>query len=131
MIKRTISPRAWKTAAVVGLMVLSCSLFVAPASFASFGISSFSATAVNRDGSVDLEAGSHPFEYVVHLSLNTNSSGELEGIMRELSFDLPPGLVGDPQAIPRCSGAQFEGLQVSARVIPRSGSWKPRRKTSL
>lgn len=80
---------------------------------AAFGVNSFSATAVNQDGSVDLEAGSHPYEYVVHFALNTNSAGELEGIMRELSLDLPPGLVGDPQAIPRCSGAAFEGLQVS------------------
>jgi hypothetical protein len=80
---------------------------------AAFGISSVSATALNQDGSVDLEAGTHPFEYVVHFSVSTNSAGELEGIIRELSFDLPPGLVGDPQAIPRCTGAQFEGLQPS------------------
>lgn len=108
MIERTISPRAWKTAAV-GLVVLSCSLFVAPASFASFGINSLSATAVNTNGSVDLQAGSHPYEYRLNFSLNHNASGTLEGILRDLIVELPPGLIGDPQAVPQCPGAVFEG----------------------
>ena len=101
----------WTTIATVAAILVALS--AAGNANAAFQISSFSATALNRDGSVDLEAGSHPFEYVVHFSVNTNSSGELEGVMREVSVDLPPGLVGNPQAIPQCSGAAFEGLQVA------------------
>jgi hypothetical protein len=90
-------------------------LSVSPAS-AGFGFHDFTAAAVNQDGSVDVQAGSHPFAYTVGFTMN-QFPGEIaeggnfpEGTLRDLVVDLPRGLVGNPLAVPRCSGADFEGL---------------------
>ena len=99
----------------------ACFLSAASVSFASFGSNGVVATAVNRDGSVDLQAGSHPYEYKVSFALNHNASGNLEGVLRDLVVELPPGLIGDPQAVPRCSGALFEGLEPSCPANTQIG----------
>jgi hypothetical protein len=109
MIRRNTSHLAWRTT-ILAVAFCACLLFVAPASFASFGLNGVSATAVNSDGSVDLQAGSHPYEYTLDFALNHNSSGNLEGTLRDLIVELPPGLVGNPQAVPQCPGTVFEGL---------------------
>jgi hypothetical protein len=66
-------------------------------------------TALNQDGSVDLQAGSHPFEYTVSVVMNQDGEEKPEGTLRELFAALPAGLIGNPQAMARCTGAQFEG----------------------
>ena len=55
-------------------MICGCLLFVSPA-LADFGIQSVSATAVEADGSLDLQAGSHPFDYKVSLTMNQDEGG--------------------------------------------------------
>jgi len=84
--------------------------FATPAAQAGFGIApgSFSVTAENEDGTLDTLAGSHPYEYTVSFALNQNSEGEPEGALRDLIVELPPGLLGDPQALPRCGRADFD-----------------------
>jgi hypothetical protein len=95
----------------VAVLVAMCGYFLAAApALATFGLDSVSATAINRDGSVDLRAGSRPYEYKLSFSMNHNSAGNVEGTLRDLIVELPPGLIGNPQAVPRCSGADFEGL---------------------
>ena len=111
MIKQNTSYHRARMTIVLLAVFCACLLFVAPASFASFGINGLSATAVNADGSVDLQAGSHPYEYTLKFSLNHDASGTLEGILRDLLVELPPGVIGDPQAVPQCPGAVFEGLE--------------------
>jgi hypothetical protein len=66
-------------------------------------------TALNEDGSVDLQVGSHPFEYTVSVVMNQDGEEKPEGTLRELFAALPTGLIGNPQAMARCTGAQFEG----------------------
>jgi hypothetical protein len=83
-------------------------LCVSPAQ-AAFGISSLSTGAANEDGTPDLQAGSHPFAYSFAFAMNTNFEGMPEGGLRGVEVDLPPGLVGDPGAVPRCSSAEFDG----------------------
>jgi hypothetical protein len=97
-------------AAGLGLALALIALLIPTAAQAAFGINGLEATATNKDGSIDLQAGSHPYEYKIHFSFNHNSSGNLEGTLRDLFADLPPGLVANPEAVPRCSGADFEGL---------------------
>lgn len=97
--------RGW---VAVSVTISACLLFAAPA-VASFGVKSLTPTAVNRDGSVDLRAGSHPYEYRLSFTMNQDSEGTPEGTLRDLVVDLPPGMVGDPLAVPRCSGEDFEG----------------------
>jgi hypothetical protein len=80
-----------------------------PTAQADFGIKSMSVETKKADGTVELRAGAHPYEFTVDLEMNQDSKGIPEGTLRDLIVDLPAGLVGNPLAAPRCSGADFEG----------------------
>jgi hypothetical protein len=95
---------------LLGTAVLLLALALPAAAQANFGIKSLSVSATNEDGSVDRRAGSHPYEYTIQVGLNSKGS-EVEGELRELMVELPPGMVGNPLAVPRCPGALFEGQQ--------------------
>ncbi len=62
----------------------------------------------NADGTPDTQAGSHPYEMTLNFALN-NATGQhpAGGPLRDLSIKLPPGVVGDPHAVPQCSRQQF------------------------
>ena len=98
-----------RIASLVGIAVLGALLCLPVAAQADFGIKDFTAGATNKDGSIDLRAGTHPYEYEVSFTMNQDSGGIPEGTTRSLIVDLPPGLVGNPLAVPRCKGADFEG----------------------
>ena len=82
-----------------------------------FGIERYELSPEEEGGSVDARAGSHPFQLTTTLDLNQTLAPEGEGqpqlepsapsLPRNLSFALPPGLLGDPQAIPQCSDVDF------------------------
>jgi hypothetical protein len=94
------------------LAALTCALFVPAVAHADFGIKpgSVSITAKNADGTIDERAGSHPAAFTVHFDLKTLEDGHTEGgRMRNAIVDLPPGLIGNPQAVPTCSRQDFEG----------------------
>jgi hypothetical protein len=85
-------------------------LGLAPGARADFGIKSFSATAVSRDGSADNRAASHPYEFKVQFGLNLREDAleTPEGRLRTLIVELPRGMVGNPIAVPSCPMAAFE-----------------------
>ncbi len=87
-----------------------------------FGIKSFEVSFVNEDGTPDTQAGSHPYEMVVNMSVNTRylpfeTSGadsryyrQPDGVLKDVIVDLPPGLVGNPNATAaKCTLAQLDG----------------------
>jgi hypothetical protein len=88
--------------------VALCLAFAVPSAQAGFGIKAFSVKAVNEDGTPDTLAGSHPYEYTLHFEMNQDSEKSPEGTLRRLIVDLPPGFLGNPQALPRCTRAQFD-----------------------
>ncbi len=92
-------------------VVFSAILILSAAARAEFGVvpGSFKVTALNRDGTIDTRAGSHPYELVVHFEFNLNAQHTADGSVRDIEVDLPPGLVGNPTAVPRCSRSEFEG----------------------
>ncbi len=92
------------------LAALTLALLAPAGSQASFGVHDFTAAALNKDGSVDLQAGSHPYEYNLSWAMNLDAQGHPEGTLRSLVVDLPAGTVGNPRAVPRCSTADFEGI---------------------
>lgn len=99
-------PRACLSCLVLSLVFLA--LLSAPSSaLASFGISEFSVSARNGDGTIDELAASHPFALDVDLGVNVDMSGHPEGTLHVATIDLPPGLVGAAQAVDRCSLAVF------------------------
>ena len=96
---------------LIGLVLLAAVLLAPAGAQAAFGIKSFSTPAANADGTADFQAGSHPFEYTVNFTMNQDAEEEPEGTLRDLIVNLPPGLVGNPEALPHCTGAQIEGLE--------------------
>jgi DNA-binding beta-propeller fold protein YncE len=74
-----------------------------------FGVKTFEVSFLNKDGTPDTQAGSHPYKMVTNIALNTRflhrepdseSTYTLQpdGNAKDIVVDLPPGLVGDPNA---------------------------------
>jgi hypothetical protein len=73
-----------------------------------FGIESYEFTPEEEGGASDHQAGSHPFQLTTTLALNqTGDPAKPPALPRDLRFNLPPGVVGDPTALPQCSDLQF------------------------
>jgi hypothetical protein len=79
-------------------------LLAAPASAqAAFDVSSFSVTPSG------LQAGSHP-DVAVAIGFSGNEH------VRDLTVSLPPGLVGNPNATPKCAAAKFQSDSCAANT---------------
>lgn len=93
---------------------------------APFGVSA-ATDLVSSDGTPDVQAGSHPYDYTTMLAYNsagvdhqekcgaefassryTQSCPTQVGSPDDVEVTLPPGMVGDPTAVPRCSQQQFQ-----------------------
>jgi hypothetical protein len=98
---------------VVGVMTVCAALLaVVSSARADFGIEpgSVKFEALNSNGTVDSQAGSHPYAFTTRFKMKTEASGLTEdGEGRDASVDLPPGFIGNPGAVPECSQQQFEG----------------------
>ena len=97
--------RNWGPASMAALVVASLALLVGPASAVaapekyeviSAGVSLTSA-----------QAGAHA-DMTVDFELSSINNTPL-GLTRDTDIHLPPGVIGNPQAIPRCSVLQFGG----------------------
>ena len=98
--------------------MVTASLVFVPSAFGSFGLQRFSEAATNQNGSLDVQAGSHPYALTTTFSLNepTEIDEELftQGNPKDAQVELPPGFVGDPNATPKCAYNEFvstKGLQ--------------------
>jgi hypothetical protein len=113
----------------IGLLPLALILmYPSGTASAAFGLrpgnEGFSVSAREEGGSVDHQAGSHPYELTTTINLNLapETPGEAgvrfsEGDLRELRLDLPPGLIENPSAVGKCSLAEFE--------TPRTSPFEP------
>lgn len=85
--------------------------FGAASAWASFGITAFDGTLLNRDGSVDTQAGSHPDSATWAFTLSTQPGPQghpvPDGNVKDVAVSLPAGLIGDPAATPECTRPQF------------------------
>jgi hypothetical protein len=77
---------------------------------APFGMETYELTPENEGGSTDSQAGSHPFQLTSLLAFNTTlASGVAKpvALAKDVKLDLPPGLLGNPAAVPQCTEEQF------------------------
>jgi hypothetical protein len=95
-------------------LLAACALWAPPSAAAEFGLHDISVSFSAKEGLPPLQAGSHPFEMVTTLKVNTRKEEvegkELEfvdGALRDLEVRTPPGLLADPTAVPRCSTLDF------------------------
>lgn len=102
---RMIRLAAGLVAAFIALLAL------AGGAYASFDVvpGSLRTRALNENGTIDRQAGSHPYEYIVSFEFKTKNASETEDNVRDIALNLPPGLVGDPNAVTRCTRQEFEG----------------------
>jgi hypothetical protein len=99
----------------------------APAASAAFGVSSFSAEArrSHTPGDLETRAGATPVVGVTDFSFNRTLLLLPDGNVRNIRVDLPPGLVSNPQATPKCTDAQFPACppatQLGTEAIETAG----------
>jgi hypothetical protein len=72
-----------------------------------FGVSAYEMSPEEPGGGADAQAGSHPFQLTTTLMLNETLESKPAALVKDLHFELPPGLIGNPQPFPRCTLAQF------------------------
>jgi hypothetical protein len=84
-----------------------------------FGVERYELTPEQEGGAPDTQAGSHPLQLTTTFDLNQtlepNKSGKtlvphVPALLKDLAFHLPPGLLGNPTATPRCSDVDFSTL---------------------
>jgi hypothetical protein len=86
----------------------------------AFSITSFQATVHGEGQTLDTQAGSHPVALTVGVGLAPEGAGPFpEGDLRELSLELPPGLIENPTVTPVCPQAAF--------LTPRESPWEESR----
>lgn len=97
------------------LVAAVLALTVATPAHASFGVSSFTATVNDNHGNPLTQAGAHPFVGVTSFAFNKTLLGP-DGHVKDVRVDLPPGLISNPQATPRCTNAQFPNCPRASQV---------------
>ncbi len=79
---------------------------------AGLGVAGFDGWFSNPDGTLDTQAGSHPYEVTFAFNLNTvEPGGKLRaagGEAKNIAVDVPPGLVGDPGVVAQCTRGQLD-----------------------
>ena len=105
--------------------LLAAALGAAPASAdlgTEFGLSDVDVTFANQDGTPATQAGSHPFQHTVDFNVNyagSEFSADLYGEIKDVLFDLPPGLVGDATPVPYCPLAIFSRTEAEVGNCPK------------
>jgi hypothetical protein len=88
----------------------------------SFGVERFEMTPESVGGVPDTQAGSHPFQMTTTLDLNQRLEEGLAstagGLAKDLRFYLPPGMIGNPQAVPQCTTGEFAAGTTGANGCP-------------
>jgi len=89
------------------------------ATFSTFGIESFSVETLDQEGNPYLQAGGHPYELKVVLvlsvteALSTAHAKSVPANLRTVGVQLPPGLIGNPTATPRCASFRVKPNECS------------------
>ena len=73
----------------------------------AFGVEKYEFKPEEEGGAADTRAGSHPFQLTTTLAMNQSASEEPAALPKNLQFNLPPGLLGNPTVIPQCSQTDF------------------------
>jgi hypothetical protein len=116
----------------VGLLALLGLLLLAAPAEADFTISEFDTEVLAEGGAPATLAGSHPYALVTKLGFALAPEPPAQpggpytdGDLRDLGLELPPGLIENPDAVPKCSQAQFEEPRSSPFESSASGESCP------
>ncbi len=83
-----------------------------------FGLETYEVTPENENGTVDAQAGSHPFQTTFTIAVNQGAAFEgftsepeaepAGGLIKDFKAKLPPGLIGNPTPFARCTLPEFQ-----------------------
>jgi hypothetical protein len=109
---------------VVLVAALGVAMLLVPASAGAFdflpGREGFDAHVYAEGEQVATEAGSHPVALTAAFNFEPEGGGPFtQGDLRDLSLELPPGLIENPTSVPICSQSDFH--------IPRSSPFEESR----
>jgi hypothetical protein len=118
---------------VLGLaaIVVAVAVWLPATALAGFGFSGFSVTPVAEGGAPDTAAGTHPYALKMRFAFNlapeepSQPGVFTDGDLRDLRIELPRGLIENPDALPKCSAAQFLAPRVSPFEQSASGESCP------
>jgi hypothetical protein len=98
------------------------------------GFSYYRSSITGPDGLPAGQAGSHPYQFITSYAVDSepakapgsNVAVSVEGDIKDVKVALPPGLVGNPMAIPRCTAQQFiDRTFVSQKHLAASSYHRP------
>ncbi len=75
-----------------------------------FGVQEYELSPLGAGGEPAIQAGLHPFQLTTGLVLNQTGQGDERrslALAKDLRFNLPPGLVGNPDAVQKCTMTDF------------------------
>jgi hypothetical protein len=76
-----------------------------------FGLSTYEIRPEEAGGAQTTQAGSHPFQLTTTVGFNETFSGGIHGgvpaLAKDLHFELPPGLIGNPTPFAQCTLGDF------------------------
>jgi hypothetical protein len=106
-----------------GLLVVCVLLVVGVAASsayasASFGIERYGLIAIEEDSSADTQAGSHPYELSAEAVLEPNAHGTSADEVRDLDFELPPGLIINPATVPQNNAVGMVQVSEAGKIVP-------------
>jgi hypothetical protein len=122
------TPMVWIGAVLLATLILPVNVAHASLGFESTEFSIYSAPPEGSEpgavGPPELQAGAHPYDVRFSFSFDRipNSEGELvpDEAVKDLEVDLPPGLIGNPLAVPQCLQEEFEGGELISQGCPQS-----------
>jgi hypothetical protein len=98
------------------LFVAAVLLLAAATPAHAFELKAFSARAVDNADHDVTQAGAHPFFGITYFEFNTTLLGFPDEHVKDVRVDVPPGLISNPQATPRCTNAQFPGCPANTQI---------------
>jgi hypothetical protein len=110
-----------RLAALLAALCLAMLALAGPAG-AAFGLKELDLAFEEEDGSPAIQAGSHPFAMTTTLAVNAKPDPQQveipEDTIKDLKIDFPPGLVGNPSAVPTCDSADFVRIVAGGTSCP-------------
>jgi len=103
-------------------IALACALLVASvatssaSASASFGIERYALTASEEHGSADTQAGSHPYELTAEAVLEPNAHNTSADEVKNLDFELPPGLIINLAAVPQNNAVGMVQMSIAGKL---------------
>jgi hypothetical protein len=81
--------------------------------FITFGLAAFTFEVSDSEAHPYTQAGGHTDILTTNIAVNTNG-GAPAGTVKDIRVHLPAGLIGNPQAVPKCTRYDSERLECSA-----------------